>query len=220
MTDLSDKFELNQEEALLDAIRYMAILAEYHIPEIVYHLERVSAFSQILAMGLGIPEEEARLISVASQLHDIGMIGVPEAITQKKGQPTHEEWEIIKMHPRLGADLLVSSQHSVFKIGEIICLTHHERWDGSGYPRSLKEDQIPIEGRICGVADVFDTMTTRKIYQNEVSPEHAMHLIEEASGVFFDPDVVKVLKENFEEILRIQRKSVLHQENRLFTPSW
>lgn len=191
-------------EGLLDAVRRMASLAEFYDPNILKHIERIRGYSLIVARSIGMSEEEAEVIAYACQLHDIGMVGVPEEIINKTGGLADEDWAIIKKHPEMGAEILDGSPVDILQIGKVISLTHHERWDGSGYPQGLKGEGIPVGGRICGLVDVFDTVTTKRAYKNEVSVDVALHLVQESSGTFFDPELVEAFSKNFEEILKIR----------------
>ena len=196
--------ETAERAVLAETLRRMAVLAEYTNPDVATHVDRVAAYSLILAQACGLAEEEAQDLADACRLHDVGMIGVPTSITQKIGQPTHEEWEIIKTHPEIGARLLANSEINIFQLGELIALTHHERWDGSGYPAGLKGDEIPLAGQICAISDVFDMLTSERTYMRKISPQNARVLIEESSGNFFDPDLVDTFMKNFEQLAAIR----------------
>jgi putative two-component system response regulator len=197
---------INQE--LLDAIRRMAHLAEYRKPNILSHLERIRGYCEVIASGLGLPLIEVQMIACASQLHDIGEVELPESVSNRNGQLTPYEWELIKRHPVIGADLLRGSGSPVLQMGEQIALSHHERWDGSGYPHGLKEDEIPLGGRICALADVFDALTTRRPYKAELPVESALLLVQETSGQFFEPQLVDVFSDHFVEILDIRKMNI------------
>lgn len=187
----------------LDIIRRMAALAQYRDPEIMEHLDRVRSYCFILARGMGLSIDDAAILSYASQLHDIGEISVPEAVLMKAGSLDPQEWELIRRHPRVGAEILRGSPSVILQAAETIALTHHERWDGSGYPQGLRGEEIPLSGRICALADVFDALTTRRRYKTEIDPQEALHLIQEASDHLFDPTLVKVFAEKFDEILAV-----------------
>lgn len=167
------------------------------------HLERIRRYVYLLATGLGISQNEARLFSIAAQLHDIGKIMIPDSIQKKTDNLEPHEWEISERHTIEGARLLKGSSSAFLTTGEAIALTHHERWDGSGYPHGIKGNEIPMTGRITALADVFDALTTKRPYKKEISPQEASKLISDASGTLFDPDVVTVFKENFDEVLSI-----------------
>lgn len=195
-------------EDLLDVIRRFAHVAEYRKANNLSHLDRIREYCLVLATGLEFSPQEARIISYASQLHDVGEIDLPEQLLTRNGKLTPYEWELIKRHPVVGAEILKGSPSPILQVGARIALTHHERWDGSGYPQGLIGEEIPVAGRICAVADVFDALTTRRAYKDELPVEQALHLIQEASGQFFDPQVVKVLTEHFEEILEIRQMNL------------
>lgn len=197
---------INQE--LIDAIRRMAHLAEYRKPDILSHLERIRGYCEVIASGLGLPPTEVQVIACASQLHDIGEVEMPESVSNRNGQLTPYEWELIKRHPIIGADLLRGSSSPLLQMGEVIALTHHERWDGTGYPRGLQEEAIPLGGRICALADVFDALTTRRPYKAEISVESALLLVQETSGQFFEPQLVQVFNDHFGEILDVRRMNI------------
>ena len=186
------------------------ILLAAHIAEIKEwdnraHLERIRRYVYLLANGLGLSQGEARLFSIASQLHDIGKITIPDSILKKTDNLEPHEWEIAEIHTIEGARLLRGSASVFLQTGEMIALTHHERWDGSGYPNGLSSEEIPISGRITALVDVFDALTTKRPYKKKVSTAEAYKLIIESSGVLFDPDIVEVFKSNWEEILTINK---------------
>jgi putative two-component system response regulator len=196
--------ELGQKE-VIDTIRRLAHMAEYREPGTLNHLERMRGYCYILARGAGLAGRDAEVIAHASQLHDVGKVGIPEEITFKAGNLTPYDWEVIQRHAQVGADILRGASSTIMQAGEIICLTHHERWDGSGYPRGLRGEEIPLSGRIVAIADVFDALTTKRNYKPQISPEEALQLINEASGQLFDPELVKVFNDHFDEILRVRR---------------
>jgi len=195
-------------EDLLDVIRRMAHVAEYRKANTLSHLDRIREYCLVLATGLEFSSQEARIISYASQLHDIGEVDLPEQLLTRNGKLTPYEWEMIKRHPIVGAEILKGSPSPILQVGARIALTHHERWDGSGYPQGLRGEEIPVAGRICAVADVFDALTTRRSYKDELTVEHALQLIREASGQFFDPEVVKLFSKQFDEILEVRRMNL------------
>ena len=197
---------LNRE--VLDVVRRMSALAEYREPGIKNHLERIRGYCMVVARGLDLSVQEVEVIANASQLHDIGEIGIPDAILTKAGKLSPYEWEVVKRHPVIGAEILRGSPSTLLQAGEIIALSHHERWDGSGYPYGLKGEDIPLSGRICAMADIFDALTTKRPYKDEVSVEEAYDLILESSGVLFDPQLVTVLKDHFDEFLVIRQNNI------------
>ncbi len=190
---------------MLDFVWRMAYMAEYREGNNTNHIERIRGYAQVLSTGLGLTKSEVQLLSAAAQLHDIGKAGIPEPLLIKTGDFTHSEWEIIKRHTTTGGELLKDAVSPILQAGQSIALTHHERWDGSGYPNGLKGEDIPLGGRICAVADVFDALTSPRIYKKEISVEDARRLIIEASGNLLDPQVVAVFDDEFDEILKIRR---------------
>lgn len=193
------------QKELLDAAMRMAVIAEYREGNNTNHLERMRGYAQALARGLGLNNKEQQIIAAACQLHDIGKVGIPEALLLKTGDFTAKEWEVIKRHTVVGADLLKGSVSPFLQAGESVALTHHERWDGSGYPGGLRGEDIPLGGRICAVADVFDALTTPRLYKKEISVDDARRLIVDAGGTLFDPKVVEVFDEVFDEILKVRK---------------
>ena len=192
----------------LDLVRRMALMAQFREPGVENHLERVRGYCYVIAHGLGLSTTEVELIAYASQLHDIGYVGVPDAVLAKSGQLTAYEWELVKRHPAIGAEMLSGSPSPLLQAGELIALSHHERWDGSGYPRALGGEKIPLGGRICAVADVFDALTTKRPYKDEIPVQEALQLIMDESGQLFDPRVVKAFCDGFDEILRVRQLNI------------
>lgn len=189
---------------MFDAARRMAILAEYRDPDAGHHIDRIRGYCAVLARGLELSPLEAELIAAGSMLHDIGKALIPFAVLQKTESLTPQEWEQIKQHTLAGAEHLRGSPSPVLQFGEVIALTHHERWDGSGYPNEISGDEIPLSGRICAVADVFDALTTNRPYKEEVSVQEARELIRSASGTLFDPQVVDSFLKNFDELVLVR----------------
>lgn len=197
-----------QNREMYDIARRMAILAEYRDPGIAHHIDRIYGYCRVLARGLDMSNSEVDLIATASMLHDLGKAIVPYEVLQKASGLTNSEWDLVQRHTQAGADLLRGSPSMVLQLGETIALTHHERWDGSGYPNGLSEEEIPLSGRICGVADVFDALTTTRPYNEQVGLSEALVLIRSASGTLFDPQVVAVFERQFEEISRVRTQNI------------
>jgi len=193
---------------LLDVVRRMAVLAEFGEPGIQHHLERIRGYCYALARGMDFEMQDAEVISYASMLHDIGEIGIPDTLLMKAGKLSPYEMEQIKRHPIIGAEILRGSPSLVLQMGETIALTHHERWDGSGYPYGIKGEQIPVPGRICSLADIFDALTTRRPYKDEIPVAEAYQLILDNSGVLFDSVLVQAFSENFDEIVKVRQMNI------------
>jgi putative two-component system response regulator len=188
----------------LDFITRMAYMAEVKEWDNRQHLERVRRYCYIIANGLDLSQKETETISIASLLHDIGKINIPDDLLRKKGEYEGFEWEVIEKHTIEGANILKGSSSVILKTSEVIALSHHERWNGSGYPHGLRGNEIPLSGRIFAVADVFDALTTPRIYKAAIEISRGKSMIEEASGNLFDPRVVKVFVQRFSEIQKIK----------------
>ncbi|WP_379131159.1 HD domain-containing phosphohydrolase [Paenibacillus sp. sgz500958] len=170
------------------------------------HLIRMSNYVFQMAKQLGLEDDYCHKLKYASAMHDIGKLAVPDSILLKKGRLTPEEFEVMKQHTTKGAELLAGSQHETLILAECIALTHHEKWDGSGYPRNLKGEEIPLEGRIVAVCDVFDALTSERPYKRAWSEEEALAEIMSQSGIHFDPVIVQAFSEIYEQIIGIRRK--------------
>lgn len=179
------------DESRIEISRRLGRAAEYRDNETGRHLVRVSNFSHSIANALGLPDDEVRLITHASPLHDIGKIGMPDSILLKPGPLTNEEWRIMKRHTVVGARILGGSNDPLMHTAREISMGHHERWDGSGYPRRKSGQSIPISARVVAVADVFDALTSERPYKRPWSYHQALQYISEQGGKQFDPDVVR-----------------------------
>jgi putative two-component system response regulator len=193
-----------KDKELIDSIRRMAQMAEYREPETTSHRERIREYCYVLGICIGLSAYDAEVISFACMLHDIGKVGLPESLIMKAGDLTSYEWEQMKKHTTIGAEILRGSPSVILQTGEVVALTHHERWDGSGYPNALRGEDIPLSGRICALADVFDALTTKRLYKQEVSVDNAFRLIKDAGGQLFDPKLVEVFLQNREDIQKIR----------------
>jgi putative two-component system response regulator len=181
--------ELRRSRA--ETLEKLALAAEYRDDDTFQHTERVGASAEELATKLGLPASLVGVIRRAASLHDLGKIGIPDRILLKPGPLTHEEFDAIKQHTVLGAGLLAGSGCAILQLAEQIALTHHERWDGEGYPAGLAGQAIPIAGRIVAVVDSFDAMAYDRPYRVASSVEDALSEIDRRSGTQFDPHVVK-----------------------------
>ncbi len=158
----------------------------------------------MLALEYGLDQEQADLIKLASPLHDVGKIAIPDRILKKPGKFTEDEWEIMKSHAQQGADLLKSDDNEVLKMGEIIAAQHHEHWQGGGYPSDLKGEDIHIAGRITALADVFDALGCKRCYKEPWPIEDILNEIDKQKGKQFDPRLVELLHKNLDEMLAIR----------------
>ncbi|EAT12865.1 DUF3369 domain-containing protein [Bermanella marisrubri] len=168
------------------------------------HVKRVALFSYILAVKKGLDEQQAQLIKLASPLHDVGKIAIPDRILKKPGGFTPEEWEIMKTHAQQGADILGNSDNDVVNMGRIIAGQHHEKWDGTGYPNGLAGTDIHIAGRITALADVFDALGCKRCYKEPWPLEDILEEINKQKGKQFDPELVDILHNHLSEFLAIR----------------
>ena len=196
---LKEEREATQQEI----VYLLGDAVETRSPETGNHVKRVAEISELLALAMGVNEKKAARIKSASPLHDLGKIAIPDAILNKNGKLTPEEWEIMKTHADVGYNMLNKSKHETLQYAAIIAHEHHERWDGNGYPRKLAGKQIHLFGRIAAVADVFDALNAVRCYKPAWPMEKIEAYFKEESGKQFDPTVVNVLFENINEIKQI-----------------
>ncbi|OPX54535.1 putative two-component system response regulator [Oceanospirillum multiglobuliferum] len=194
--------ELN--ETRLQIVRRLGRAAEYRDNETGLHIVRMSKTSRLLGAAMGMNEAECELLLNASPMHDIGKIGIPDKVLLKPGKFEPEEWLLMQQHAQIGADILEGESSDLLSMAREIALTHHEKWDGSGYPNGLKGEEIPLVGRICAIADVFDALTSTRPYKKAWSIEDALALINENNGKHFDPAVVAAFMDNLDAILEIR----------------
>ncbi len=167
------------------------------------HVRRVAYLSRLLALAYGLNSSEAEIIRMASPLHDVGKIGIPDDILNKCGKLTEEEFENIKSHTSIGYNMLKDSDQPIIQAGAIIAEQHHEHWDGSGYPRGLKDEQIHTYGRITCLADIYDALRQKRHYKEAWSEEQTLKYIKENSGTIFEPKLVALFLENIAEVEQI-----------------
>jgi putative two-component system response regulator len=182
-----------------EMIRRLALAVEFRDGETGAHVGRMSATCERIARRLGLPPERCELLRIASPLHDIGKIGIPDRILCTPDPLTPEDWEIVRQHPEIGHRMLAGSGQELLELAATIALTHHERVDGSGYPGGLRGDEIPIEGKIAAVADVFDALTIDRVYQPALPVDEAMEILEAGRGTHFAPDVLDALYASLDE---------------------
>ncbi len=180
--------------------------AEFRDPETGPHIQRMAHYSRIIAGGLDLPPETQQLILEAAPMHDVGKIGIPDYILLKPGRLTPEEMEVMKGHARLGHELLKDSRSEIMRAGALVAISHHEKYDGSGYPNGLKGGQIPLFGRIVAVADVFDALTSERPYKRAWSLDDACRYLEDGRGKHFDPLCVESLLAGWEQVLEIRQR--------------
>jgi putative two-component system response regulator len=193
----------------LEIIYRLSRAAEYRDNDTGLHIKRLSHLCRVMAGACGCDEETCDLIFHASPMHDIGKIGIPDAILLKPGRLDAAEWKIMRTHTTIGAEILSGHDSLLIKMGGVIALTHHEKWDGSGYPQGLSEYNIPLGGRIVTICDVFDALTSKRPYKEAWSLSDAFDEIRASSGAAFDPKLVECffkcqqdlinIKENFKD---------------------
>ncbi|MGH7716543.1 MAG: HD-GYP domain-containing protein, partial [Vulcanimicrobiaceae bacterium] len=195
-----------------ETIHRLSRAAEFRDNETGMHIVRMGRFAQVLGRALGLGETEAELLLLAAPMHDIGKVATPDAILLKPGKLTPDEWTIMKQHTTAGYEILKESTSKFLQKGAEIALTHHEKWDGSGYPSGTAGDDIPISGRICAISDVFDALTSVRPYKPAWPVEQAIIYIHQSSGTHFDPALVKVFERVMPEINDIRAKLTDHEE--------
>ena len=181
------------EELLLtrqEVIRQLGRAAEFKDNETGLHVVRMSQYARLIALAAGLDPRDAELIFQAAPMHDIGKIGVPDAVLKKPAKLDDDEWATMRSHALMGGSIIGDHPSDLLRLARSIALTHHEKWDGTGYPNGLKGEEISIEGRITAVADVFDALTSRRPYKKAWTVEEASTFIQEQSGIHFDPRVV------------------------------
>ncbi len=194
------------QAAHLDTIHRLSIAAECRDGQTAAHIHRVGHYCAILAQAAGLPPAEVELLRHAGPMHDIGKVGTPDAILLKPGPLTDEERQIMQQHTLIGASILSNANSELLRAGETIVLSHHERWDGAGYPNGLQGEEIPLYGRICAVADVFDALTTRRPYKEALAMDQACDALVASRGTRFDPRLVDLFLTRLDEISAIQQQ--------------
>lgn len=207
-TDISEVIELHQEllETQKEIVYAMGEIGETRSKETGDHVRRVAEYSELLAVLTGIDKTEAELIKFASPMHDIGKIGIPDAILKKPGKLSNDEFEIMKTHAEIGFNLLNHSTRPVLKTAAIIAYQHHEKWNGTGYPQQLAGENIHLYGRITAVADVFDALNSARVYKEAWPLEKVLLLFKEQRGNHFDPSLVDLLLNNLPKFLKIRER--------------
>jgi putative two-component system response regulator len=203
------------EKAYLDTIHRLVLAAEYKDEDTGGHIVRMSRYSALIAEKLNLPAKEVKNILYASPMHDIGKIGIPDSILLKPGKLTEEEFTTMKTHSIIGANLLAYSKSEILRLGEEIAISHHEKWNGQGYPQGLSGEKIPVSGRIAGLADAFDAMTSKRPYKEPFPVEKAVDIIKKERGQHFDPDIVDVFLNNINEIVTIKAQIDATEDVRL-----
>ncbi len=219
---LNDLLEAQNDEKILEVIELtkdvrdtqkeiiftMGTIGEIRSKETGNHVKRVAEYTKLLALYSGMHEFDADMLKQASPMHDIGKVGIPDAILNKPGRLTEDEMTVMKTHARLGFDMLKHSDKKLLGIAATIAHEHHEKYDGSGYPNGLKGENISIEGRITAIADVFDALGSSRSYKKAWADEDIYKLLIDGKGKHFDPKLVDIFMENKEDFLAIRDKFV------------
>jgi putative two-component system response regulator len=174
----------------LEIVQRLGLAAEYKDNETGLHVIRMSHFARILGLAAGMTEAEADDLLHAAPMHDVGKIGIPDRVLLKPGPLDPDEWKIMQAHAQIGAEIIGGHEHGVLALARNIALTHHEKWDGTGYPNGLAGAAIPLEGRICAIADVFDALTSIRPYKKAWTEEEALDFLVKQKGLHFDPVLV------------------------------
>lgn len=193
------------ENTRLELIRCLGQAAEYKDNETGLHVIRMSHYTRIIAQQLDADSDWVQLVFQAAPMHDVGKIGIPDSILSKPGKLTDEEWRIMRKHPEYGAEIIGNHPSRLLSMAREIALTHHEKWDGTGYPYNLSGEDIPLSGRVVAVADVFDALTTERPYKKAWEVDDAVALIKENSGKHFDPELVDIFVQQLPAILEIKK---------------
>lgn len=204
LTNLHTELEDTQKEIIYK----MGEIGETRSKETGHHVKRVALYSELLAKLYGLSDDEAELLNLASPMHDIGKIAIPDAVLNKPGRLTEEEFEVIKTHAATGYEMLNHSTRPILQTAAIVAYEHHERWDGKGYPRGIKEEEIHIYGRITAVVDVFDALGSERCYKPAWSLEKIIKLYKDERAKQFDPRLIDLFLDNIDKFLEIRDKFV------------
>ena len=189
-----------------DTIERLSVAAEFRDGETASHIKRMSSYCGLLSSWVGLDTERSEMVRIASAMHDVGKIGVPDRVLLKPDKLTLDEHELMKQHPGYGFQILSSPNSELLTLAATIALTHHERWDGSGYPKGLLQEEIPLEGRIAAVADVFDALITNRCYRRAFALPDAIRIMKDGRGSQFDPRILDVFLDHLPEILTVKKR--------------
>lgn len=201
-----EKLHDELEETQREIIYKLGELGECRSSETGQHVKRVAEYSKLLASKIGLDLKDINNLFMASPMHDIGKVGIPDSILNKNGKLDSAEWEVMKTHAKIGYEILRTSKREILQTAAIVAYTHHERWDGSGYPLGLKGENIHIFGRITAIADVFDALCSERVYKKAWEIEKVLELFNEEKAKHFDPNLIDVFMNNLDEFLEIKEK--------------
>jgi len=193
-------------DAHIDTIFRLSVASEYRDQETSRHIQRISAYSHVIALQRGLGAAEAEMIRVSSPMHDIGKLGVPDAVLRKPGKLTDEEFEVMKQHTLFGERILQGSNADILQQSAVVAVTHHERWDGRGYPRHLAGESIPLSGRIVGLVDAFDAISSKRVYKPARGFEESVEILQRDTGTHFDPECVAALTGALDRVFALYSK--------------
>jgi PAS domain S-box-containing protein len=204
--DITDMINLHQEieETQREIIYKMGEIGESRSNETGNHVKRVAHYSKLLAILYGLDEKECDILFTASPMHDIGKVGIPDSILNKPGKLDENEWKVMRKHTVIGYNILKNSKREILKAAAIVAMEHHEKWDGTGYPRGLKGEEIHIYGRITAIADVFDALGSNRCYKKQWEDEKIFDLLKDEKGKHFDPKLIDLFFENIDKFKEIR----------------
>jgi putative two-component system response regulator len=204
--NVTDLVKMNEEiiSTQKDIVYKMGEIGETRSKETGNHVKRVAEYSYLLAIESGLSKEEAETLKIASPMHDIGKVGIPDNVLKKPGKLDLDEWKIMQTHAQMGYEMLKGSTRPILQTAAIVAKEHHEKWDGSGYPNATKGDDIHIFGRITAIADVFDALGSKRVYKDAWKLDKILALFKEERGKHFDPKLVDIMFENLDKFLEIR----------------
>jgi putative two-component system response regulator len=205
LKDAVDSLHESQEET----VRRLSRVAEFRDDQTGEHTQRMAQYCHLLGRKLGLDLELCELLRIASPLHDVGKVAIPDGILLKPGPLTAEERRVMERHAEIGHQMLAGSGQKLLDFAAVLALAHHEHYDGSGYPHGLAGDEIPIEGRIAAVADVFDALTSDRIYRGAFAVQEAVNVLRQRRGTHFDPQVLDAFLDSLDEVLELRRLHTL-----------
>jgi putative two-component system response regulator len=194
----------------LEIVQRLGLAAEYKDNETGLHVIRMSHYSRILGLALGMTESEADDLLHAAPMHDVGKIGIPDSILRKPGPLDADEWKVMQSHATIGGDIIGRHASGMLAMAHSLAVTHHEKWDGSGYPNGLAGEEIPLVGRIVAIADVFDALTSARPYKQEWPLEKAVEYLEQQRGKHFEPRLVDLFLKQMPALLEVKQRWAEH----------
>ena len=203
---LIDKRTQELHLARQESMSILSRAAEFRDDETAQHTVRIGLYSELLAQKIGLHQHHCDLIRHASPLHDVGKIGIPDEVLLKPGRLNDAEFKVIQTHCEIGSRILAETKSEVFQLGKVIAYTHHEKFNGTGYPHGLKAARIPLEGRIVAICDVFDALTTRRIYKEAIPPDKAMTTMKKERGNHFDPELLDLFMTHIDAVWQIRAR--------------